>query len=126
MSDTTITSNDESRKEVKKSYVSDEEVRKTIKENWGEELYIAAIAPEFIEIKEAEQDGTVSSTGTGRRKRIRVRAKASKGIIELITDSLVTVGTKEQKDKVKKAREAAKFKRSRKEEKQKSENELEK
>lgn len=106
---TTITSNDESRKEDKTNYVSDEEVRKTIKENWGEEVFVAAIDWEAIITKETEQNGTTdSSSASGTKRKIRVGSKVSKALNSLIVDPLVTVGAKPEKNKFKKARQEAK------------------
>ena len=60
--------------EMKTNYVSDEEVRKVIKEKWGEEVYVAAIDAEFIENIIAQEDAASSTTSSGgRRKRGRVK-----------------------------------------------------
>lgn len=110
---TTITSNDESRKEAKTNYVSDEEVRKTIKDKWGEDLYVAAIDWEAIFVKETEQEGTTSSSVNGGRKRkIRVGSKVSKALNSLLVDPFVTVGAKKENGRFKKSRENQKAKKA--------------
>ena len=120
MSDnTTVTSNDESRKEVNTKYVSDEDVRNNIKKWTGEEkeIIIAAIDWEAVLANELEQEGvtgssdessedTSSSYAGGRKRRIRVGSKVSKGLNSLIIDPLVTVGAKKQNEKTKMARKA--------------------
>lgn len=128
--DTTVASNDESSKkaneikvantnEMKTNYVSDEEVRKDIKEKWGEEVYVAAIDAEFIENIIAQEDAASSSTSSdGRRRRRRGRVKVTTQVAialnHLINNSLVTIGAKEEKGKFKKARENAKLAKNKK------------
>lgn len=118
--DTTVASNDESSKkatgikvantnEMKTNYVSDEEVRKDIKEKWGEEVFVAAIDAEFIENIIAQEDTANSSTSSdGRRKRVKVTSKVAVALSHLINNPLVTIGAKPEKGKFKKARENAK------------------
>ena len=122
--DTTVASNDESRKkstnnevtntnDIKVNYMSDEEVRKDIEE-WDEEkkgIYVAAIDTEFIENLISQESSASSATSgeTGRRKRIKVSSKIALPLSYLINNPLITIGAKEEKGKFKIARQKAKL-----------------
>ena len=118
--DTTVASNDESSQkatgikvantnEMKTNYVSDEEVRRDIKDKWGEEVYVAAIDAEFIENIIAQEDANSSSaSGEGKKRRVKVTSKVAIALNHLINNPLVTIGAKEEKGKFKQARQNAK------------------
>lgn len=134
--DTTVTSNDESRKkatdikvantnELKTNYVSDEEVKNDIKNKWGEELYVAAIDAEFIEnIINQEEANSSSATdgGQSRRKKVKVTSKVAFSLKYLIENAFITVSAKDEKGKFDKAR---KEKNAKKQENKKDEKEME-
>ena len=102
----TNASNDVSRKEVKKEYISDEEMKDIIKE-WadGKWNYIAATDPEFLE-KDIEENASSSTSSSGGRKsrRIKTTQSVAKGLIDLINFQNVTIGAKKQTEKVKQIR----------------------
>ena len=102
----TNTSNDVSRKEVKKEYISDEEMKNIIKV-WadGKWIYIAATDPEFSE-KDIEENASSSASSNGGRKskRIKTTQSVTKGLIDLVNFQNVTIGAKKQTEKVKQIR----------------------
>ena len=102
----TNASNDVSRKEVKKEYISDEEMKDIIKV-WadGKWIYIAATDPEFLE-KDIEENASSSTSSSGGRKsrRIKTTQSVTKGLIDLVNFQNVTIGAKKQTEKVKQIR----------------------
>lgn len=109
-SETTNTSNDVSRKEIKTEYISDEEIKEIIKV-WadGKWIYVAATDPEFLE-KDIEENTGNSSDSAGRKKSRRIKTSESviKRLSDLINFPNVTIGAKKQTEKVKAVREARK------------------
>ena len=102
----TNVSNDASRKEVNKEYISDEQMKEIIKV-WadGKWIYVAATDPEFLE-KDIEENDTSSTSSGGRRKSKRIRTSQSviKNLIDLVNFQNVTIGAKKQTEKVKQVR----------------------
>ena len=102
----TNVSNDASRKEVNKEYISDEQMKEIIKV-WadGKWIYVAATDPEFLE-KDIEENDTSSTSSGGRRKSKRIRTSQSviKNLIDLVNFQNVTTGAKKQTEKVKQVR----------------------
>lgn len=102
----TNASNDVSRKEVNKEYISDEQMKEIIKV-WadGKWIYVAATDPEFLE-KDIEENDTSSTSSGGRRKSKRI--KTSQSVMKKLTDLMnfpnVTIGAKKQTEKVKQVR----------------------
>lgn len=130
--DTTVASNDESRKKIanneavktndlKVHHISDEEVRKHIEE-WDEEkkgIYVAAIDAQFIENIIAQEDAANSTNSEGaRRKKVKVTSKVAIALSHLINNPLVTIGAKEENGKFKKARQNSKLNKKAKDIKQ--------
>lgn len=103
---TTNTSNDESRIEAKKEYVSDENIKNIIEQwNDGKMIYIAATDPEFLEKDIEENTSSSTTTGTGRKaRRVKTTQAVIKNMRDLINYLNVTVGTKKQTEKVKEVR----------------------
>ena len=103
----TNTSNDVSRKEFKKEYISDEKIKEIIKVwaegNW---IYVAATDPEFSEKDIEQNDNESASSGERRRKSKRIKTTQSvmKNLIDLVNFPNVTIGAKEQTEKVKQVR----------------------
>lgn len=103
---TTNTSNDVSRKEAKKEYISDDKMRKIIEE-WaeGKWIYVAATDPEFLEKDIDENTSSSASSGNGSRaKRVRTTEAVTKKMTDLLNYLNVTIGAKNQTPKVKEVR----------------------
>ena len=104
--ETTNVSNDASRKEVNKEYISDEQMKEIIKV-WadGKWIYVAATDPEFLE-KDIEENDASSASSGGRRKSKRIRTSQSvmKNLVDLVNFTNVTIGAKKQTEKVKQVR----------------------
>ena len=104
---TTNVSNDASRKEVNKEYISDEQMKEIIKV-WadGKWIFIAATDPEFLEKDIEEKDNASASSGERRKKsrRIKTSQAVMKNLSDLISFPNVTIGAKKQTEKVKQVR----------------------
>ncbi|MGN1299507.1 MAG: hypothetical protein ACI4UE_05970 [Candidatus Scatovivens sp.] len=103
---TTNASNDESRKEATTRYVSDEKVKKLIEE-WddGKGVYLAAVDAEFLTRKDKENNTSQNSSSSSSGGSIKVTTPINKKLEELKEESsFVTVGTKPENGKHKKAR----------------------
>lgn len=112
----TNASNDVSRNEMKKEYISDEEMKEIIKV-WadGKWIYIAATDPEFSD-KDIDENTSSSTDSGGRKKskRIKTNEVIMKKMSDLVNFPNVTIGAKKQTQKVKQIREARKNRKANK------------